>query len=448
MKINRLQQWAILLGLLIPLSTQAQESIQLTLQEAIDYAWQNSNEMKNAQLNIVDAEERIIENRAIGIPQLSGEVGYQRYLQVPAQALPDAFVDFLSAQNPNEPVSREVSFFLKNNFNAALTLDALVFDGSYITALKAARVYREYVSSELQVKRREVRNSVIDAYLPVLLLDKNLEILASNVSNLETLYNETKALYTEGFAEQLDVDRLELSLANLKVEQENLSRQKEIATEVLKFALNAKNVANIAVTEDLESIAADVSEEDLVGDINTLQRPEVGFVDKGIELNDLNIELNKMGYYPKVRAFASYTQTYQSNTREDGFWAPNALVGVNVQVPIFDGWDKKAKIERAKITKEISMNQKDDIERSIYLEVNNARKVYQTATKSLESQKKNLDLAERIYNTTQIKYREGVGSSIEVNQAEQSLYTSQANYIQALYDLTVAKFNLRTALGK
>ncbi|MEO0341547.1 MAG: hypothetical protein AAF242_20350, partial [Bacteroidota bacterium] len=154
MKINRLQQWAILLGLLLPLSTQAQESIQLTLQEAIDYAWQNSNEMKNAQLNIVDAEERIIENRAIGIPQLSGEVGYQRYLQVPAQALPDAFVDFLSAQNPNEPVSREVSFFLKNNFNAALTLDALVFDGSYITALKAARVYREYVSSELQVKRR------------------------------------------------------------------------------------------------------------------------------------------------------------------------------------------------------------------------------------------------------------------------------------------------------
>ncbi|MEO0341707.1 MAG: TolC family protein, partial [Bacteroidota bacterium] len=252
----------------------------------------------------------------------------------------------------------------------------------------------------------------------------------------------------EGFAEQLDVDRLELSLSNLKVEQANLSRQKEIATEVLKFALNAKNVANIAVTEDLESIVADVSEEDLVGDINTLQRPEVDFVDKGIELNDLNIQLNKMGYYPKVRAFASYTQTYQSNTREDGFWAPNALVGVNVQVPIFDGWDKKAKIERAKITKEVSMNQKDDIERSIYLEVNNARKAYQTATQSLESQKKNLNLAERIYNTTQIKYREGVGSSIEVNQAEQSLYTSQANYIQALYDLTIAKFNLRKALGK
>lgn len=448
--MNRILQLTCLCLMLSSLSwtLNAQDAVQLSLDEAVDFAWQNSNALKNAQINIVDAEERIIENRAIGIPKLNGTLDYQRYLLVPQQALPDAFIDFLQAQNPNQEVSREVSFFLKNNFSAGLSLDALVFDGTYLTALKAAKVYREYIAQDLMVKRREVRNQVIDAYLPALLLDKNLEILEANIQNLEQLFKETKALYEEGFAEQLDVDRLELSLANLKVDRENVARQKENAISVLKFTLNADDDKNFKLTEDLESMAIEITEDDISGAANYTARPELAYVQKGIELADLNIEQFKMGYYPTVRAFASATQQYQSNTREDGFWAPNALVGLSVNVPLFDGWDKKAKIQRAKLAKEINLNQQDDLVRSIQLEVSNARASYETAMESLRAQERNLQLARRIYETTQIKYREGVGSSIEVNQAEQSLYTSQANYTQALYTLTVAKFDLLKALGK
>ncbi|MEM6376751.1 MAG: TolC family protein [Bacteroidota bacterium] len=448
--MNRILQLSFLCLLLSSVSwtLSAQETVQLSLDEAVDFAWQNSNEMKNAQINIIDAEERIKENRAVGIPKLNGTIDFQRYLLVPQQALPDAFVSFIETLNPGEPVDREVSFFLRNNFSAGLTLDALVFDGSYLTALKAAKVYRQYVAQDLQVKRREVRNRVIDAYLPALLLDKNLEILESNIQNLDQLFKETKALYEEGFAEQLDVDRLELSLANLQVDRENLARQKENAVNVLKFTLNADEDKNFKLTEDLESIAVQITEEDIAGEANYTARPELAYVQTGIELADLNIEQFKMGYYPTVRAFASFTEQYQSNTREDGFWAPTSLVGLSVNVPIFDGWDKRAKIQRAKLAKEINLNQQNDLVRSIKLEIDNARASYQTARESLNAQERNLNLARRIYETTQIKYREGVGSSIEVNQAEQSLYTSQANYTQALYNLTVAKFDLLKSLGK
>lgn len=426
----------------------AQQGTGFNLEAAIQYAWANSNTMKNAQLNIADAEEQIIERRAAGIPQLSGTLNFQRYLQVPQQALPDAFVDFISALNPGEPVEREVSFFLKNNFNATLNLDALVFDGTYLTALKAARTYRKYVLDELEVTKREVKNQVVDAYLPILLLNENLKILDANIENLNKLYNETQALYQEGFAEQLDVDRLELSLANLRVEKENLERRRELAIEGLKFAMNFPSTEPLTVEDDLESITAELDEQDMVNSVQLENRPEYILANSGIELSELNTEQYKMGYYPTVRAFGSYAQTYQGNTSEDDFWAPQTLVGLSVNIPIFDGWDKKAKIQRARITTEQNLNQREDLKRSIELEVESARKTLETARKSLEAQKRNLDLARRIYETTQIKYREGVGSSLEVNQAEQSLYTSQTNYIQALYDLTVARFDLKIALGQ
>jgi outer membrane protein TolC len=327
-------------------------------------------------------------------------------------------------------------------------MDALLFDGTYLTALKASRVYREYISQDYQVKKREVKNQVIDAYLPVLLLEENLDILDNNMANLAQLLKETKALYEEGFAEQLDVDRLDLSLANLQVEKENLERQKEAAMNALKFTLNADESLVFNIEENLESIATELSP-DLLSESNYVStRPEVKYVEKGIELADLNIEQYKMGYYPTLRGFLSYTQTRQWNTVDDAFWAPTALAGVTLNVPIFDGWDKKAKIERAKLSKEINLNQQETLIRSIDLEVATARKAYTTAQKSLEAQNRNLDLAQRIYDTTQIKYREGVGSSLEVNQAEQSLYSAQANYIQVLYSLATAKYDLLKAIGQ
>jgi len=429
-------------------SVGAQQTVRLSLDEAVSYAWQNSNEMKNAQINIIDAEERIIENRAIGLPKLSGTSDYQRYLQVPVQVLPEPFVDLISALNPGQPVNREASFFLKNNFSAGLSLDALLFDGTYLTALKASRVYRDYVARDYEVKKREVRNRVIDAYLPVLLITENLDILRKNQDNLSQLLKETRALYEAGFAEQLDVDRLALSLANLQVERENLERQREATLQVLKFTLNADPNLDFTIVEDLEGLADDIAPDVLADQLTFDRRPEVAYVEKGIDLADLNIEQYKMGYYPTVRGFLSHSQTRQWNTEEDAFWAPTTLVGLSLSIPIFDGWDKKAKIERARLSKEISLNQQQTLLRSIELEVTNGSAAYETAQESLKAQQRNLDLAERIYQTTQVKYREGVGSSLEVNQAEQGLYTAQRNYLQALYNLVTAKYDLLKALGQ
>ncbi len=450
--ISPIKPWTLsLFGFLLfmtSLTAQQQEVTVVSLQDAIDYAWTNSLSVKNAQINIADAEQQIIERRSIGLPQLSGELNYQRYLQVPKQPLPEAFVELIRALNPNGEVSSEASFFLQNNFNASLNLDAMLFDGSYFVGLQAAKAYRNYVQVDLNVQRRTVKNNVVNAYLPVLLVNENLQLLEKNISNLEKLLFETQQLYGEGFVEQLDVDRLELSLANLKVERDNLQRQKEIALSGLKFAMNFPVNKALEVNEGITDLMSRASEEDLTQMVNYANRPEVALVDQGLELSELNVKLNKVGYLPSLRAYGTYQQGYQGNNSEDGFWAPTTFVGVRLSVPIFDGLYKKALIQRARLDLEKSQNQREELVNAIALEVVNARITYLNARERLENQRKNLDLAERIYNTTQVKYREGVGSSLEVTQAEQSLYDSQSNYTQAMYDVLDAKMQLDQALGK
>jgi outer membrane protein TolC len=203
----------------------------------------------------------------------------------------------------------------------------------------------------------------------------------------------------------------------------------------------------LVLTEDLENYAETVSGDALSGPVNLDRRPEIGLANAGIELQDLNVEVNKQAFLPTLRGSVVYQQQYQGDNFSDGFWAPTSFVGLNLNVPIFDGFGKKATVQRARLEREKVINQRQDLQRSIRMEVHNARIEYLNARRTLDGQSKNLDLARRIYETTQIKYREGVGSSLEVNQAEQSLYQTQSNYLQSLYNLVTARFALNRALG-
>ena len=144
-------------------------------------------------------------------------------------------------------------------------------------------------------------------------------------------------------------------------------------------------------------------------------------------MGELNIEQFERGFWPSVAAFGSYQYQYQGETFSDGFWAPTFVLGGRVSIPIFDGFSNRSKKERATIELKQNQNNTAMLSSLITLEIENARKGYLLAKDRLASQEKNLTLAEKIYETTKIKYKEGVGSSLEVTQSEQSfclLYTS------------------------
>jgi outer membrane protein TolC len=452
-----------LLGSALFLLPQLQAQSSFTLDEAIAYAQSNAMDVKMEKLKIDDAEAQMDEFTAIGLPKINGKVTLSHYFDVPTSIFPDFISpaiydilfdeDLLVRRDLEKSGGIPVQFGTTNNLDIGIEAQTLLLDGSYFVGLQAQRLYRDLVVKRYNEKVYGVKEAVSQAYLSVLNIDKNIALLNDNIKNLESLYIETKAIYESGFAEKLDADRLRLSLQNLKTKMTNYTRLREVSTYMLKFAMGYPVNEEIVLTESFDDRVKLAMIEDLskITTINYLDRPEYISMQTAIQLQDLNIKRLRMGYLPSLYGFASYGQQLQRNDLFDSNendWFKASLVGFNLNVPLFNGMQRKASIQRAKISKENSLMQKSLFEQSLELEFNNAYIQYINAKQLATDAEENLDLAQEIYDITKIKFKEGVGSSLEVSQAESELYTSQSLYTKSLYDLVMTSTKFKATIGK
>lgn len=418
-----------------------------SLAEAISYAEKESSSLKTAALNQAYAKAQVRDYTAIGLPKVSAKVDYNYYIQLPTSLVP------ANAFNPMAPDDEylKLKFGTNNNLNLSVTAATLVFDGSYFVGLKAAKGLVELNDMQYKLAEHDIKYGVKSAYLSVLMIQENIKVLEQNIGNLSKMLAETQAYYKSGMVEQLDIDRLELSKSNLESEIDVVRRQMELAYNALKFQMNFPMDAPITLTDSLSTLTEEAADGDLLGDVPFNNRMEIAVLQQSEYLNELNVRRYKMQYAPSVNAFITHQQTLQRNNLFDndapGFF-PATIAGFSVNIPIFDGTATHWKIQLAKLDKERISLQIKDVKRGIMLEVLNARVNYLNARERWENQQKNLALAEKILNTTKTKYREGVGSSLEITQAEQELYRTQAAQMNALYDLLMAKNSLDKALGK
>ncbi|MEI6411266.1 MAG: TolC family protein [Bacteroidota bacterium] len=415
---------------------QAQEA--MSLSDCILYALSNNPQIKVAQLQNADAEWRIKENFASGLPQLTGGINAQRFLKQPS--IPAEALGF------SAPPGTKLTFALQNTINWNVQANQLIFSSSYLMAVKASKFYSEYVNDQLLQTKQTLRNQVTDAYLPALLISENLGILDKNIANLEKLFNDTKAITKAGFAEQLDVDRLDLSLANLRSERGSLARQQEIVINALKFVMGKPIADPLTLSDQVDKLLSQVGDVDLTTQINFMKRPEYLTLLKGRDLSSIQVDIYKKSWLPTVAGFIQYQGSWQGNNKL--YWIPQSLAGISINVPIWDGGGTKAKKERAIIGVQTIEAQKQQLENALTLELDNARKQFLNAQERVKNQEKNLNLAKRIYDTTQTKYKAGVGSSFELVSAEQALYSAQQALMQAQYDLLTAKTAVKRALGE
>ncbi|MBK8450835.1 MAG: TolC family protein [Saprospiraceae bacterium] len=434
-----------------------------SLEEAINYARINSNTLNIERTNIQDVDGQIKEYYAIGLPKLSGSVSYNYFIKLPTSIFPNfitpAVYDVLFDENllPRRDVAIgagvPVQFGTKNNLTAGLELSTLLFDGSFFVGLKAQRLYRDLILKQINQSESELKYQVTKAYLAALAIAENQKLVQKNISNLENVKNELSQIYTAGLIEKLDVDRVELSLQNLITENEKLERIAIISMNVLKFQMNYPLSEALSLSENLDAFLTRSYLEimDPSFKLNIEERPEYPVIMQGIRLAEINIKRYKVAYLPSLYGFASYQQSLQRTKlfdSNDNNWFPTSTVGLNLNVPIFDGFDKKAKISRAKTLLNKSNLQYKQFESAVHLEFENARPQYLNASLTIDSRKKSLALAQRIYDTSKIKFKEGVGSSLEVTSAERDVYLSQANLLEAQVNLIQAKVDLDKSLGK
>ena len=339
-----------------------------------------------------------------------------------------------------------VPFGVKYNLITQASVTQLIFDGSYLVGLQAANTYKELSSKSTELTKKDIIANVNKAYLLVLVNEERKKIFSTNISRLDTLLRQTRALNQSGFVEKIDVSRLEVAYNNLTVEKQKFDNLYELSVELLKLQMGMAPNENLKVSQKISDFQSSTITESTI-DFNN--RSEYGLVKTQIKLYELDLKNQKFSKLPSIAAFGNFGFNNGANkfevytTKNYGF----ANIGLAVNMPLFDGFQKYRKAQQAKINIQKGNNTLLELEKGIAAQTKIAQLQLKNSTETLSSQKNNMVLAEEIARVTKEKYAKGVGSSLEVTNAESELKTAQINYYEALYNSLVNKVELDAALG-
>jgi outer membrane protein TolC len=420
-----------------------------SLKEAVDYAIKHNLNVKNAQLDAISAEARIGEIRAAGLPQVTGAVSLTNNIIIPRFFLPAKTFD---PSAPDDAPPSAVKFGIPWQGSASANLNQLIFNGSYFIGLKAAATYRELAQKSTTSSKVTVAEAVTKAYYSAQVAEERAKLLDLNIARVDSSMRETKALNASGFVELLDVNRLEVQINNLQTERQKVQNLIELSYALLKFQMGMPANEPVKLTDDINAVnVAELRSESEGLDVSYEKRIEYSLLNTQEKLAMLDLRNVRSGYLPSLSASLGYGYNAGMDKFSQLFsnpWFNNMVLTVNLNIPIFDGFTKKYQINQKKIAIDKVKNNQNLLKQSIDLENNQAGINIKNAFATLETQKRNLTLAEEIVRVSKIKYKEGVGSNIEVINAESSLKEAQTNYFTALYDLMIAKVDLSKAKGE
>lgn len=416
-----------------------------TLQQALDYAYTHNPDQLNSEL---DAKNQLYYKRQIaaaGLPQVNGSLDVKDYVDLPTQLLPGEF--FGAPPGTFLPVK----FGLQYNAMASISITQLVFSSDYFVGLQAAKELMVLSQKNILRTKAETAQNVSKAYYSVLVNRERIKLLDANLERLKKMLDDTKALNKAGFVEQIDVDRLEVTFNNLTVEKEKVERLIGISETLLKFQMGYKITDKITLSDSLTTTDQNPITIQENQKTNYSQRAEYSLLETQQRLNLLNLKRYRLTALPTLVAYGNFASQAQRNEFDfldfNKKWYPIGIIGATLNVPIFGGGQNAWRIRQANISIQKTKNSITNLEQAIDMEVQIASISYENAVVSLESQKKNMTLAENVLTVANKKYEQGVGSNLEVVTAQTSLKEAETNYFNALYDMYVAKIDYLKAIG-
>jgi outer membrane protein TolC len=416
------------------------------LGQCIQYAFDHQQDVQNATLDIQNAEYQKKEAIGAGLPQVHGRVQTLDNFNIQKQFLPANAFDPSAPENVIVPVGFGVKY--TNDIN--ITATQLLFDGSYLAGVKASKVYVELFSKSLTRTKVDVVENVTKAYCGVLVSHERVKILDRDKKILEELIIDTRARYESGFAEEIDVQRLEVQLNNILVDLANLIAFEEVSYKILMFQMGMDVNSKITVSGDLEELFEKAINKDLPNP-DAKNRIEYKVLETNRKVDEINVNYNVAQGLPRLSLFGSAGYNTGANQTGELFKSDNyygySNIGLKLDVPIFQGLSKTHRVNQAKISLQKTRLDMAKFELSVGLEYAQAKANFDVNLKKINFHKKNIELAENVSKTTRIKYAEGVGSNYELTDAVSSYLDAQTNYYIAIYDAMLSYIELQKALG-
>jgi outer membrane protein TolC len=287
----------------------------------------------------------------------------------------------------------------------------------------------------------------------VLITEERLKLLDANQEQLDRVLNETKALYENGFAEKIDVDRISVNYNNLKTENAKARRSYEMSMDMLKFQMGMALSSSLSLSGDIADLTLEVQEYlNKTQNFDYRERAEYSILQTNQDLANLDLRNNKATHLPKLYASFNYGWNSGVNSTSELFnfnqnWLSFGAVGLSLKWDLFTGLRRASKMEKNRIQIDQIEIQKEQLKSSIDMEINRAKDDLRSAKESLGVQEENKELALSVYEQVETKYKNGMASSRELLDAETSKKEAETNYYSSLYDAVIAKIELEKALG-
>ena len=418
----------------------------LTIMEAVAFGQENNRQILNASREVQKAYKERWSTIAIGLPQISANANYQNFLELPTSLIPAQFF------GGKEGDFAEVQFGTPQIMDGGITLQQLIFDGSYIVGLEASNVFLEISKNILEKTALEIKKNIISTYSSVLLIKENILFLKNNLDNLAENLEEVRALFTNGFEEEESVEQLRLTLSGIETKLRYAENAEKITLNMLKLLMGFPANAPLELLDTLESFTMDgLFEQEFKSDFNLANNVDIKIATTQLRSESLLYRYEKSKSLPRLAAFINGNYTGNSETfsftDSDQKWFGAALFGINLQVPIFSSFKRRAQSQKAKIALDQAETTLEETQERINIEVQGALNDYKLAIETYLTNKENLTLANRIEQKNQSKYFEGMASTFELRQAQLQLYSAQNNYISSIQSVIQKKLNLETLLN-
>ena len=407
------------------------ETLVFSFEEAIDYAHSNNKLALDSQSDVRMAELQKWETTATGLPQISADISYNNWIEQQISLIPAEFFGGM----PGDFV--EVAFGTQQTVNGTVTLKQKLFDGSYLVALQASKVYLEISKNAKEKTLSELRKVVTNAYGSILLAEENILILDANIEVLEKNIEELQKVYENGLTEVENIEQLQLTRAGLVGARNYNAILKNLAYEMFNLTLGLNIDTLVNLTDRMEDLVVKV----LLSPTETSNSSLENNIDFKIAINNMRsnellFKLEKSKALPTINAFIN--GGYAGNNNRFNFldrsqkWFGASLFGVNMSVPLFSSLGRSAATQKAKIALEKSERALVNTRQELKIRIKRAQNELAFAQQDLETKKQAQNLAKRIEEKNQIKFFEGLASSFELSQAQTQLYSAQKQYMEAM----------------
>jgi outer membrane protein len=416
----------------------------LTLAAAKEFALKNSFQVKSKTLDAQSAKLQTEELLAIGLPQISGSIQYQNFIDRPTSILPGDFFGM-----PGQNVA--VQFGVPQTLTAGINASQLLFDGSWLVGLQASKAYAALQNKNIIKSEIDVKQATEEAYHFAVISEESIALLTASRDLIAQSLEHTKALNKEGFLETQDVEQLTLSLYELEGRIRIAEKQALIAKTLLKFTIGMNVEEEITLADNSTTILESFNAQLVQSPFNADNLIDNQIIKEGLALQKLSVKNQQAGLLPNLAAF--YSLQRQAQRQEFNFfdgdeaWYPTQLWGLSMNIPLVSGGGKMKSIQKAEV--EVKR-----MEETLAFSTNGAKLEYQagmaeymSATLNVELALQSYALAASIFEKTQIKFDQGTSSSFELSRQTSQLLQAQVSLIQVRLNLMNAQTRLSKSLN-